>query len=81
MVEQQTQSAQPTQHSPQDLGHGNTPAAWTGVAILLAGTLLICLGIVLAKALLWIPGVILLPVGVFTWAAMNRAGYNTERRH
>lgn len=62
------------------VSHGNTVAAWTGVGILLVATLLICLGLVFAMPLLWIPGVVLVPVGAFAWAAMNKAGYGEEKR-
>lgn len=72
---------QPPQTNHQELGHGNTPAAWTGVAVLMLAAALICLGIVFAQPFLWVPGVILVPVGALVWAGMNKAGYNTERRH
>lgn len=63
-----------------DVSHGNTVAAWTGVGIILLASLLICLGLVLGVSLLWIPGVILVPVGAFAWAALNKAGYG-EKEH
>ncbi len=69
-----------TNSSTHEVSHGNTVAAWTGVAILLVASALICLGIVLAMPLLWIPGVIGVPVGAFAWVMMNRAGYG-EKDH
>ncbi|MDO5698266.1 MAG: HGxxPAAW family protein [Dermatophilus congolensis] len=61
------------------VSHGNTKAAWTGTGILLLASLLICLGLVFAMPALWIPGIIGVPLGAFTWAAMNRAGYGEEK--
>ena len=55
--------------------HGNSPAAWTGVIIILVSTALICFGIMFAKSILWIPGIIGLVIGVAAWVGLQRAGY------
>lgn len=67
-------------NSPHHVSHGHSVAAWTGVGILLLASLLISLGLVFGMPLLWIPGAILVPVGAFAWAAMNKAGYG-EKQH
>lgn len=58
--------------------HGSSTAAWTGVGILLLATALICLGVVFAMRLLWIPGIVLVLVGVVAWVALEKAGYGQE---
>lgn len=55
--------------------HGNSVAAWTGVGILLLGTLLICLGLIFASQMMWIPGIVLLVVGALAWIVLEKAGY------
>lgn len=55
--------------------HGNSVAAWTGVLVLLVATLLICLGIIFGRSLLWIPGIVLVVVGIAAWVALDKAGY------
>lgn len=56
-----------------DDSHGSSPAAWTGVGILLLATALICLGLVLANEILWIVGLVGLVVGVAAWVIMGKA--------
>lgn len=60
--------------------HGNSVAAWTGVGILLASALLICLGLVLDMSLLWMVGVVGIVVGGIAWVVLEKAGYG-ERAH
>ena len=55
--------------------HGQSKASWTGVGIILLGTLLICLGIVFGEALLWAPGIVVGLLGVAAWIGMEKAGY------
>lgn len=63
------------------VSHGHTPAAWTGTLIILLGSLLVCVGIVLAMSFLWITGVVLIVAGVAAWIGMNKAGYGEEAKH
>lgn len=60
--------------------HGNSTAAWTGVGILLLATAFICLGVILAMPLLWIPGIVLVLVGVVAWVALEKAGYGQQEQ-
>jgi len=58
--------------------HGNTPAAWTGVIIILAGFLVGGIGLVILNwPLFWI-GVALLPVGGIVGKIMQRLGMGAE---
>lgn len=68
-----------TRGNPDVVGHGNTPAAWTGVIVLLVGTALICLGMVLNITFMWVAGIVGVLLGVLAWAGMNRMGYNVEK--
>lgn len=54
--------------------HGHSKAAWTGVGIILLGSLLICLGIVFGNILLWAPGIAGVVIGMVAWAVMEKAG-------
>jgi len=67
---------EPIDHSI-ELGHGNSPAAWTCVAIMLIGTLVGCIAFVMGESatiLFWI-GVAIIVVGLIAGFAMKAAGY------
>ncbi|WP_168581611.1 HGxxPAAW family protein [Gephyromycinifex aptenodytis] len=55
--------------------HGNSTAAWTGVGIILLATLITCIGVILGSPTLWIPGAVLVVVGVVAWIVLDKAGY------
>ncbi|HET7534794.1 MAG TPA: HGxxPAAW family protein, partial [Nocardioidaceae bacterium] len=54
--------------------HGNTPAAWTGVTIILIGFVVGGIGLVVANMLLFWVGVALLPVGAIVGKVMQKLG-------
>ena len=58
--------------------HGNTPAAWTGVGIVLVGFVVAGLGLVLMSWPLFWVGVALGPVGGVVGIMMARMGYGAE---
>ena len=58
--------------------HGNTPAAWTGVAIVLAGFIVGGLGLVLESWLVFWVGVAFLPLGALVGYAMGKTGFGSE---
>ena len=58
--------------------HGNTPAAWTGVGIVLVGFVVAGLGLVLTSWPLFWVGVALGPVGGIVGLMMARMGYGAE---
>jgi hypothetical protein len=55
-------------------GHGNTLAAWTGVAIVLLGFIVGGLGLVLENMPLFFAGVALGPVGGIVGYVMGKMG-------
>jgi fatty acid desaturase len=57
------------------VGHGNTPAAWTLVAIVLAGSLVSCLAFAVANALWFWIGCVVIAVGLLVGWIMRKAGY------
>jgi hypothetical protein len=59
--------------------HGNTPAAWTGVTIMLIGWVVGGIGLVTdgAGLLFWI-GVALQPIGLVVGAVMSKMGMGAE---
>ncbi|MCA0437579.1 MAG: hypothetical protein M9891_10565 [Austwickia sp.] len=56
------------------VSHGNTPAAWIGTVVLLAGALLVSLGVVVHWSWLWIAGTVLCVAGAAAWIGLQRAG-------
>jgi hypothetical protein len=58
--------------------HGNTPAAWTGVGIVLVGFVVAGIGLVLMSWPLFWVGVALGPVGGIVGLMMARMGYGAE---
>lgn len=57
-----------------NVNHGNTPAAWTGVCIVLAGFVVGGLGLVLENLLIFFVGVALGPFGGLVGYVMGRMG-------
>lgn len=53
--------------------HGHSPAAWTGVLIILVATALICLGMILEIQIMWIVGIVGVAVGALAWMIMGRS--------
>ncbi|MFQ4149385.1 HGxxPAAW family protein [Arthrobacter sp. LAPM80] len=67
---------EPVDHSI-ELGHGNSPAAWTSVTIMLVGVIIGCIAFVIgesATVLFWI-GVGVIVVGVIAGPVLRMAGY------
>lgn len=58
--------------------HGNTPAAWTGVTIILIGFVVGGIGLVVSSMLLFWVGVALLPVGAIAGKVMSMMGMGAE---
>lgn len=58
--------------------HGNTPAAWTGVMVILLGFTVGGIGLVIdSMPLFWI-GVALAPVGIIIGKIMQKMGLGAE---
>ncbi|MGA9746818.1 MAG: HGxxPAAW family protein [Nocardioides sp.] len=58
--------------------HGNTPAAWTGVTIILIGFVIGGIGMVIDQWMLFWVGLALLPVGVIVGKIMAAMGMGAE---
>ena len=57
------------------IGHGNTPAAWTCVLIMIVGALVSCIGFIIASVLWFCIGLGVIAVGLLVGFAMRKAGY------
>jgi hypothetical protein len=60
--------------------HGNTPAAWTGVTIMLIGWVVGAIGLMIGDMLLFWIGVALQPVGLVAGAVMSKLGMGADTR-
>lgn len=58
--------------------HGNTPAAWTGVMIILLGFIVGGIGLVVSSMVLFWIGVALAPIGVIIGKVMQKMGLGAE---
>lgn len=58
--------------------HGNTPAAWTGVTIMLIGWVVGGIGLVLDNWVMFWVGVALQPVGLIVGKIMQMMGMGVE---
>jgi hypothetical protein len=58
--------------------HGNTPAAWTGVSIVLLGFLLGGIGLVIGSMPLFWVGVACAPIGALAGLVMQKMGLGGE---
>ena len=54
--------------------HGNTPAAWTGVTLMLIGFVVGGIGLVISSMLLFWVGVALQPIGLVVGMIMAKMG-------
>ncbi|ALV45384.1 hypothetical protein SAMN04489740_1047 [Arthrobacter alpinus] len=67
---------EPVDHSI-EIGHGNSPAAWSSVGVMLIGALVSCVAFVIGESatlLFWI-GVGVIVVGVILGPVLRAAGY------
>lgn len=58
--------------------HGNTPAAWTGVAIVLLGFVVGGLGLLIESMPMFWVGLACGPIGAITGYVMAKMGYGGE---
>jgi hypothetical protein len=58
--------------------HGNTPAAWTGVTIILIGFVIGGIGMIIDQWTLFWVGVALVPVGAIVGKIMQKMGLGAE---
>ena len=74
-----SQSAQAQIHNGVDHseapGHGNSPAAWTCVIIMLVGALIASIAYVIASTPIFIAGAVVMVAGLLAGWIMRKAGY------
>ncbi|MCB5282218.1 HGxxPAAW family protein [Arthrobacter sp. AL08] len=56
-------------------GHGNSPAAWTTVLVMLVGALIMSIAFVIANTPIFIAGGVVMAIGLVIGFAMRKAGY------
>ena len=59
--------------------HGNTPAAWTAVIVVLAGFVVGGIGLMIGSMTMFWVGVALAPVGVVIGSIMSKMGHGASR--
>lgn len=57
------------------VGHGNSPAAWTCVLIMMVGAVVSAVGFVLASNSVFWGGVVVIAIGLIVGGIMRKAGY------
>lgn len=61
-----------------ELGHGNSPAAWTCVFIMLAGALVSSVAFVIASTPIFIAGIAVMVVGLIVGYILRKVGYGVN---
>lgn len=61
-----------------EIGHGNSPAAWTAVLVMLAGAALSSFAFIIASELLFWAGIAVMFLGLLAGWIMKRAGYGVD---
>jgi hypothetical protein len=56
-------------------GHGNSPAAWTTVFVMLLGALIMSIAFVIANTPIFIGGAVVMVIGLLVGFVMRKAGY------
>ncbi|UZX02777.1 hypothetical protein F8G81_09275 [Arthrobacter sp. CDRTa11] len=62
----------------QELGHGNSPAAWTCVIVMLVGALVASIAFVINSTPIFIAGAAVMVLGLILGYVMRKAGYGVE---
>lgn len=75
-----TPSQQQFTTPPAEPGHGHSVAAWTGVVIILVGSLVCCIAVVFPSVIGFVAGAVIIVVGVIAWKVMTNMGYG-EKPH
>lgn len=72
-------ASKPTVHQETHLeGHGNSVAAWTGVGIVLLGSLISCLGLIFDQMWMFFGGFVVIALGAVVGKVMSRMGYGAQ---
>ncbi|MFF2840496.1 MULTISPECIES: HGxxPAAW family protein [Paenarthrobacter] len=57
------------------IGHGNSPAAWTCVIVMLVGALISSIAFVIASTPIFVGGLVVMVIGLIVGLVMRKAGY------
>lgn len=57
------------------IGHGNSPAAWTCVIVMLVGALISSIAFVIASTPIFVGGLVVMLIGLVAGWAMRKVGY------
>jgi uncharacterized membrane protein len=60
------------------IGHGNSPAAWTCVLIMIVGSIAAGIGFVMASHLVFWAGIAVMFIGLIVGGIMKKAGYGVD---
>lgn len=71
----QARAAAEAERHAEPIGHGNSPAAWTLVAIVLAGAAISSIAFAAASTLWFIIGAVVMIIGLVVGAVLRKAGY------
>jgi hypothetical protein len=55
--------------------HGHSVAAWTGVAVILFGSLVMSLAVIFPSVFWFVVGAVICVIGAVAWKLLNMAGY------
>lgn len=58
--------------------HGNSPAAWTMVLVVMVGALVIAVGVAVPSIVLDVVGAVIIVIGLVTGKVMSLAGYGSK---
>ncbi|CEA07978.1 hypothetical protein BN1051_01312 [Arthrobacter saudimassiliensis] len=79
--EKAANSGEPNTHASihdETIGHGNTPAAWTCVLIMIVGAGISSVGYIIASVLWFVIGLAVMGAGLIVGWAMKKAGYGVN---
>jgi len=60
------------------VGHGNSPAAWTCVLIMLVGSIVAAVGFIMPSVPVFWGGVVVIVIGLIVGWIMKKAGYGVD---
>ncbi len=75
----ETGKASPAEeHAGNAVGHGNSPAAWIAVGIILLGSLISCIAVVIATPWLFWAGLVGILAGVISGKVLTAMGFGEQ---
>ena len=65
----------------QDLGHGNTVAAWAMVGIMFVGVVVSCIAFIIPNWIVFWAGGVVIVIGLIVGMVLKAAGYGVGGKH